>query len=350
MSLMINLASASYNITIEPSLRFQLKAQLEALGAERIAVVSDSTVWALHGDVVRQQLKGCLSSITVLPPGEHSKSNENLLCLYRNWLEADITRNDLVLAFGGGVIGDLTGYAAATYMRGVPFVQLPTTLLAQVDSSIGGKVAINLPEGKNLAGTFYHPVAVLIDQDYLNTLPDRIFNDGMGEVVKAGCIGDERLYRMLQKGDISKNQDAVHEMIQRSLMVKKGLVEIDEKEKGLRKLLNFGHTIGHALEAFGNFSRWTHGEAVAMGMVWATECSEAAGLSRPGTASELVELLKMTGLPVESGVSLNELMVWLNRDKKRSGRGITLALIKEPGAGFLHDVRQDAVEAFLSRK
>lgn len=350
MSLTINLASASYPITIESSLRFRLKARLDALGVQRIAVVSDRTVWDLHGDVVKQQLQGFRPTITLLEPGEGSKSHENLMRIYRNWLEAGLTRNDLVLAVGGGVIGDITGYAAATYMRGVPFIQMPTTLLSQVDSSIGGKVAVNLPEGKNLVGTFYHPQEVWIDPEYLQTLPDRILRDGMGEVVKAGCISDEALYRMLVNHGIPNEADAVHEMIERALKVKKRLVEADEKEQGLRKLLNFGHTIGHALEAFGGFSQWTHGEAVALGMVWMTECSEAAGLTGAGTSAGLTELLTRIGLPVESGLPLEALTPWLNRDKKRSRSGITLALMKNPGDSFLYDVPQEAIASFLTRK
>lgn len=350
MPLTIHLASASYPITIENELRFRLKARLDKLEVRRMGIVSDTTVWALHGDAIREQLQGIQWDVTLLAPGEASKSHENLMGLYRSWLGAGLTRNDLVLALGGGVIGDITGYGAATYMRGVPFIQMPTTLLSQVDSSIGGKVAVNLPEGKNLVGTFYHPQEVWIDPDFLQTLPDRIRKDGMAEVVKAGCIGDETLYRLLEKEGIPNGTDAVHEMITRALTVKKGLVEADEKEMGLRKLLNFGHTIGHALEAFGNFSRWTHGEAVAMGMVWITECSEAAGLTRAGSSDGLRSLLERIGLPVESEVPMEELTRWLNRDKKRSSSGITLALMKSPGESFLYDISQEAMASFLTRK
>lgn len=349
MALMINLATASYPITIESALRFQIKSRLAALGCNRLAVVTDSTVWARHGDVMAEQLKDCEIHVTVLPPGESSKSPENLMMLYRSWLSAGLTRKDLVLAFGGGVIGDLTGYAAATYLRGVPFIQVPTTLLSQVDSSIGGKVAVDLPEGKNLVGTFYHPQEVWIDPDYLSTLPDRILKDGMAEVVKAGCIADEALYRLLQATEGPLDGAALHEIIRRSLTVKKYFVESDEKEQGLRKLLNFGHTIGHALEAYGQYSQWTHGEAVAMGMVWMTRCSEAAGLSRSGSAAALVQLLQKIGLPTESGVPLDALMTWLDRDKKKTSRGIELALMKHPGTSFIHEVPQNELKAFLAR-
>lgn len=349
MSLTINLATASYPITIESSLRFQIRSRLTTLGCERLAIVTDSTVWELHGDVMQQQLRGFQTHITVLPPGESSKSPENLMTLYRNWLGAGLTRKDLVLAFGGGVIGDLTGYAAATYLRGVPFIQVPTTLLSQVDSSIGGKVAVDLPEGKNLVGTFYHPLEVWIDPDYLQTLPQRIFNDGMAEVVKAGCISDPELYRLLQTTAAPYAPAVIHEMITRALTVKKHLVEADEKEQGLRKLLNFGHTIGHALEAYGKYERWTHGEAVAVGMVWITGSSEAAGLSKKGATAELTALLQKIGLPVVSGIPLEELMAWLNRDKKKTSRGIELALMQEPGSSFLHEVSLEALQAFLSK-
>ena len=188
MTININLATASYPITIETALRFQIKKRLEEMGCARLAVVTDSTVWEHHGASMREQLLGFQYDLMVLPPGESSKSHENLMVLYRRWLDFGLTRKDMVLAFGGGVIGDLTGYASATFLRGVPFIQIPTTLLSQVDSSIGGKVAVNLPEGKNLVGTFYHPKEVWIDPDYLLTLSDRIFKDGMAEVAKAGCI------------------------------------------------------------------------------------------------------------------------------------------------------------------
>lgn len=350
MSLMINLATASYPITIESALRFQIRSRLEAMGSRRLAVVTDSTVWALHGEVMTRQLQGFDTHLTILPPGESSKSPENLMQLYRSWLTAGLTRKDLVIAFGGGVIGDLTGYGAATYLRGVPFIQVPTTVLSQVDSSIGGKVAVDLPEGKNLVGTFYHPQEVWIDPDYLKTLPDRIFKDGLAEVIKAGCIADEVLYTLLQNASNLLEPNMLHEMITRSLTVKKHLVEADEKEQGQRKLLNFGHTIGHALEAYGEYIRWTHGEAVAMGMAWITRCSEAAGLSRPGSARELTALLLKAGLPVESEVPLEALMVWLNRDKKKTSKGIELALMKQPGCSFLHEVPQDELENFLSER
>lgn len=349
MSLTINLASASYGITIESSLRFQIRSRLGTLGCQRLGIVTDSNVWNLHGEVMQQQLRGYDYTLTVLPPGEVSKSPENLMHLYRQWLSAGLTRRDLVLAFGGGVIGDLTGYAAATYLRGIPFIQIPTTLLSQVDSSIGGKVAVDLPEGKNLIGTFYHPQEVWIDPDYLQTLPERIFKDGMAEVVKSGCISDGGLYRLLMADPLPQDPGKIHEMIHRSLTVKKQLVEADEKEQGLRKLLNFGHTIGHALESYGEYARWTHGEAVAMGMVWITRCSESAGLTEPGAAAELTGLLQRIGLPVESNVPLGELMTWLHRDKKKTSRGIELALLQKPGSSFLHEVPQGELETFLTR-
>lgn len=348
MSLMINLQSTSYPIIIEPALRHQVSIRLKAMGCRRLAVVTDSTVWTLHGQALEAQLQDFECRITILPPGEASKSPENLMRLYREWLEAGLTRQDLVLAFGGGVIGDLTGYAAATYLRGVPFIQLPTTLLSQVDSSIGGKVAIDLPEGKNLVGTFYHPHGVWIDPEYLSTLPDRIFKDGMAEVIKAGCIADEALFRLIQQAEQPYTPEILLELITRALTVKKQMVEADEKEHSVRKLLNFGHTVGHALEAHGGYTRWTHGEAVAMGMAWITDCSEAAGLTQPGTAAELRALLSRTGLPLDAGIPLEQLMIWLNRDKKKTSAGITLALIERPGVSRLHEVPLEALQTFLT--
>jgi 3-dehydroquinate synthase len=348
MTITIDLATASYPITIEASLRFQIKTRLEQMGCNRLVVVTDSTVWKHHGELMTQQLLGFQYDLTVLPPGESSKSHENLMMLYRRWLDFGLTRKDMVLAFGGGVIGDLTGYAAATFLRGIPFIQIPTTLLSQVDSSIGGKVAVNLPEGKNLIGTFYHPKEVWIDPDYLLTLSDRIFKDGMAEVVKAGCIMNKTLYQMLETCVWPLESQEAVKIISMALTVKKQLVESDEKEFGCRKLLNFGHTLGHALEAYGQYTRWTHGEAVAMGMVWITRSAERAGLSQKGSTAELVGLLERMGLPTESGIALDELMIWMNRDKKKTSNGIELALMKKPGISFLHEVAQEELYTFLS--
>ncbi len=348
MTITINLATASYPITIETALRFQIKKRLEEMGCIRLAVVTDSTVWQHHGVSMMEQLLGFQYDLTILSPGESSKSHENLMSLYRRWLDFGLTRNDMVLAFGGGVIGDLTGYAAATFMRGVPFIQIPTTLLSQVDSSIGGKVAVNLPEGKNLIGTFYHPKEVWIDPDYLFTLSDRIFKDGMAEVAKAGCIMNRALYQILDTcAQPLESKDAI-KVISMALSVKKQLVEADEKEFGCRKRLNFGHTIGHALEAYGDYTRWTHGEAVAMGMVWMTRSAERAGLSEKGTTAELVSLLERMGLPTESGIGLDDLMIWLSRDKKKTCSGIELALMKKPGESFLYELSQEDLYTFLS--
>lgn len=348
MTININLATASYPITIETALRFQIKKRLEEMGCARLAVVTDSTVWEHHGASMREQLLGFQYDLMVLPPGESSKSHENLMVLYRRWLDFGLTRKDMVLAFGGGVIGDLTGYASATFLRGVPFIQIPTTLLSQVDSSIGGKVAVNLPEGKNLVGTFYHPKEVWIDPDYLLTLSDRIFKDGMAEVAKAGCIMNRELYQILEICVQPLKSEEVIKIISMALSVKKQLVEADEKEFGCRKRLNFGHTIGHALETYGDYTRWSHGEAVAMGMVWITRSAERAGLSPKGTTAELVGLLERMGLPTESKVALDDLMLWISRDKKKTCCGIELALMIKPGESFLYELAQEELYTFLS--
>lgn len=347
MTMTIELETACYPIMVEEGIGQRLAEWVKAFGASRIAVVTDSNVWMHHGRAFAEQLPE--ADVTILPHGEATKSHDSLLMLYRRWIAMGLTRKDLVLAFGGGVIGDLTGYAAATYLRGVPFVQIPTTLLSQVDSSIGGKVAVDLPEGKNLVGTFYHPKAVWIDPHYLSTLPERFVRDGMAEVVKAGCIGDAELYAMLQSGGLPADPAQRIAMICRALSVKKALVEADEKEMGVRKLLNYGHTVGHALEAYGGYDRWTHGEAVAMGMVWISACSEQAGLTREGFTAELKELLESVGLPTDSAVPLEALEPWLSRDKKRTGKGIELALVSSPGQSFLHEVRQDKLLDFLKR-
>ena len=348
MMLTINLATANYPIIIESALRYQIKTRLLEMGCNKIAIVTDATVWELYGETMCNELCGFDYDITILPPGENSKSHENLMMLYRKWLDFELTRKDMVIAFGGGVIGDLTGYAAANYMRGIPFIQIPTTLLSQVDSSIGGKVAVNLPEGKNLIGTFYHPDEVWIDPEFLQTLPERVFKDGMAEVVKAGCIMDRALYQLLIESEYPLSSTLLYEIIERALTVKKHLVENDEKEMGVRKILNFGHTIGHALECYGAYTKWTHGEAVAMGMVWITKSAEGNGLVQEGTTANLEGLLHKIGLPTESGVALDELMQWLARDKKKTSRGIELSIMHQPGESFLHEVPKEDLYRFLS--
>lgn len=310
-----------------------------------------------------------LLSISVLPNGEGSKNMEQLSRLYRDFVKAGLTRRDFVIAFGGGVIGDLAGYAAATWLRGVSFIQIPTSLLAMVDSSIGGKVAIDLPEGKNLVGAFHQPRAVLIHPQFLDTLPVRQLRDGIAEMVKAAMIRDEDLLPMIldQFRGLPRNQsnDAptkhnqsqqgqqisalpdINTLLQRALSIKKNVVEADEKETGDRKLLNFGHTLGHAAESRGGYSALTHGEGVALGMQWITRLSEEKGLSERGTTDCLESALAELGFESAPPLDFPALKDWVLRDKKMTESGLEVILIRKPGEGYVYPIASDDVDAFF---
>lgn len=344
----IRLEHCQYEITIENGLLNRIGSLLEAYPGMKLGLVTDETVWSLYGQRMLQQLQGRDAAVTILPPGESSKHFGNMQRVYSDWIAKGLTRRDMALAFGGGVIGDLTGFAAATYLRGIPFIQIPTTLLSQLDSSIGGKVAVDLPEGKNLVGAFHHPEAVWMDPELLKTLTDRIFRDGLGEAVKAACIADSRLFRLLEQlPDRESIQREIHSILPAALAVKKTVVEADEKENSSRKLLNFGHTLGHGLESYHHYERWTHGEAVAIGMAHITRASEAIGLTEAGTAKRLESLLEKLHLPAASDVSVQHLIPWMQRDKKAASGSMDLILIRNIGEGFIHRVAMNELENFF---
>ena len=277
MKLHVNLGKDSYDIIIE-------KGSLEHAGdyikdvfkGRKIAIISDDNVFPLYGISLENQLASYDVTSIVIPHGEPSKNFEILPSIYSKLLDAKLTRSDLIIALGGGVIGDLAGFVASTYLRGVKFIQMPTSLLAQVDSSVGGKVAVDLPEGKNLVGAFKHPLFVLIDPLTLKTLDPHFITDGMGEVIKYGCIKDRALFDQL-KGykDFKDLYQDIDEIIYKCVDIKRDVVEKDLFDFGDRLCLNFGHTIGHAIEQYYNFSKYSHGEAVAIGMVAITKISEA---------------------------------------------------------------------------
>ncbi|EKY26424.1 putative 3-dehydroquinate synthase [Clostridium celatum DSM 1785] len=251
--------------------------------------------------------------------------------VYNELLDFNLTRSDLIITLGGGVIGDLGGFVASSYLRGIDFIQVPTSLL-EVDSSVGGKVAVDLERGKNLVGSFYHPKAVLIDPEVLNTLDNRFFIDGMAEVIKYGCIKDkmffEFLYEMENNSDVIDNMERV---IHKCCDIKRIVVESDEKDKGERMLLNFGHTLGHAIEQYYNYTKYTHGEAVAIGMYEITKISEAKGLTVKGTAERIKEILIKYNLPYKMDVNIEEILDTINLDKKKLGKSLNLIILKEIG-------------------
>ncbi len=333
----------SYGITFEKGLLPRCgEAIRKVYSGGQVCVVTDSNVAPLYLETVTDSLKqaGFAVKTVVFPAGEMSKNMETLVSLYDGMLAepSPMTRSGLIVALGGGVVGDLTGFAAATLFRGIPFVQIPTTLLAQVDSSVGGKVAVDLKQGKNLAGAFYQPRAVLIDPGALHTLPERVFRDGLAEVVKYGVLGDEKLFALLEDcPDRQALMAHMEEILYACCDDKRAFVERDERDTGDRMLLNFGHTLGHIYEKLGNYETYMHGEAVSCGMARILEIGEEQGFTRPGTARRVKALLSRFGLPVEpADVSSEALKEVLAYDKKGTGKDITVVFCRKVGESFLH--------------
>lgn len=313
------------------------------LGGGAAAIVTDDHVAPLYLRRVEASLDaaGVRHTSLVLPHGEGTKCLTALEKVYTFLCGSRITRTDGLIALGGGVIGDLAGLAAATYLRGIRFLQVPTTLLAQVDSSVGGKVAIDLPQGKNLVGAFYQPEAVLCDPDALNTLTDEFWRDGLGEVVKYGCIGDAPLFALLEHcapGGRKALMGRIDEILTHCIQAKADVVAQDERDTGLRMTLNFGHTIGHAVEACQHYQGLSHGEAVALGMAVITRLSEARGMTQAGTAARLDALLEALALP-RSLPALPEdaLIAAMGMDKKSAGDALRVIVLDRIGACRIHN-------------
>ena len=286
--------------------------------------------------------------VIAIPAGEESKN----LHIYGDVLEAlsgfDMSRSDALVTLSGGVPGDLGGFAAASYMRGIPFFQIPTTILAQIDSSVGGKVAVDLPSGKNLAGAFYQPKGVFIDPDLLHTLPTRYVHDGLAEAVKYGCIGDRELFDIFEKLETQDDlEENMEEIILRSVLQKTRLVEEDQFDNGSRQLLNFGHTIGHAIERYFHYSTYTHGEGVAIGMCLLSEQTEKLGLTESGSTRRLIDVLHKLSLPTSIGVPAEELIPQIMHDKKRRGKEMTLVVMEKIGKANLLKVPTDELGKYI---
>ena len=311
--------------------------------AQKLAVVTDSNVQPLYLERVTNSLKQAgfqVLSLTV-PAGEGAKCAEQLVMLWEKLMEFGMTRTDVVAALGGGVVGDLAGFAAATLLRGVDYVQIPTTLLAQVDSSVGGKVAIDLHAGKNLAGAFWQPSLVLIDPDCLSTLSDRTFSDGMAEVIKYGCIRDRAFFDLLDRcGGRAGVIERIEEVIYTCCDIKRKVVLADERDTGERMVLNFGHTIGHAFELAGNYETWTHGQGVAAGMNWAAQIGVGLGVT-PDIVYPIQNILKKYGLPIDIPCPWDTLTKAVLRDKKNLGGKINLIVLESLGHAIPYPVTFD---------
>ncbi len=337
--------SGDYTILIQQGALDRLgEIAAQVCRGRRAAIVTDENVARLYLDRAAKSMRvsGFAPALITVPAGEASKSPEKLLHLYEMFNAAGLSRTDPVIALGGGVVGDLAGFAAATYLRGIPLIQVPTTLLAQVDSSIGGKTGIDLPYGKNLAGAFYQPKAVVMDPGVLHTLARAQMAGGMAEVIKYGLISDLPLFEQIEK----KSFD-LEWILERCVRIKTTVVSRDEKDSGERMLLNFGHTIGHAVEKAAGFAGYSHGEAVAIGMVAATAIGEKLGHTPAGTTDRLRSLLKDYQLPVSAKLPVEDLLSAIQSDKKRLAGRIYFVLLKAVGSAFLQSMDPADLERIL---
>jgi 3-dehydroquinate synthase len=311
--------------------------------SKQALIISQKTIYELYGEKLAAGLNtaGFQQSLAYLPDGEQAKTMEVLQSLYDTAIGHDLDRKSPVIALGGGVVGDVAGFFAATYMRGVPFIQVPTTLLAQVDSSVGGKVAVNHRQAKNLIGAFYQPDLVVADLDTLRTLPLREFKSGLAEVIKYGVIWDEGFFEFLRchRQDLfSLEPDYLNQVVAQCCAIKAAVVEKDERDAGLRQILNFGHTMGHALEAITGYACWLHGEAVAIGMAAAADIATAFGIMPQGDNLRLKEILADYGLPavIPTEISKAQLVSYAIHDKKAIQNKLTFILPEKIGRVIIH--------------
>ena len=339
-------ASTKYDVLIGSGLLRQLGQQAKAIcGAAKACIVSDSNVFPLYGEAAAGSLLDAGFEVThfVFSAGENSKNATVYLELLNFLAENQITRSDCLIALGGGVVGDLTGFAAATYLRGIPYVQVPTTLLAAVDSSVGGKTAIDLPSGKNLCGAFYQPRLVLCDTDALNTLPRNIFLDGCAEVIKYGILYDPEFFAYLAETGPGFDRETV---IARCVELKRDVVAEDEFDTGARMKLNLGHTIGHGIEAKSLF-RISHGKAVAMGMAIVARAAVINNLCSEETQNKILDVLITFGLPTETEYSAEDLFTYTLSDKKRNGGMVRLIIPSAIGDCRIVPTPVDALKSFI---
>lgn len=350
----IDLGDRSYDIHIGPGLLDQPQTWSGLPRASTALIVTNEVVAPLYLARLREQLLGVYGRVEslVLPDGEAQKSWESLDRIMDHLLSVTADRKTVLFALGGGVIGDLTGFAAAIYMRGVPFVQVPTTLLAQVDSSVGGKTAINHPRGKNMVGAFYQPVRVVADLDTLDTLPDRELSAGLAEIIKYGPIADAAFLGWIEQNLPAlraRGKTALAYAVQRSCEIKAWVVGQDERESGLRAILNFGHTFGHAIETGMGYGAWLHGEAVGCGMVLASDLSARLGLVPPAFVDRIKRLVQAAGLPVVApALGLDRYLELMQVDKKNEGGDIRFVVIEGLGKAGVRSAPTELVAEVLA--
>ena len=349
---MVALGDRSYRILIGSNSLSCLGETLRGLNlGKRVALITNPTVGKLYLQNIRVSLEtaGFTVNAIEIPDGEEFKNLDTLASIYAGLVAAGLDRGSFIVALGGGVVGDVAGFAAASYLRGIPFVQVPTTLLAQVDSSVGGKTGVNLPLGKNLVGAFYQPSLVMIDVETLSTLPEREYVGGLAEVVKYGIVLDKELFGFVEENVsqvLQRDAGVLATIVSRCCRIKANVVSQDERESGLRAVLNYGHTLGHAVETLTGYLRYTHGEAVAIGMVAAASYSQRCGLAEPGETLRVRKLIESLGLPTEPPrFSADEYVSAILRDKKVRDGGITFVCNRDIG-GYCF-VRIEELHSFL---
>lgn len=352
--LTVDLGARSYPIYIGAGLLSHDDLFADHIVGHQVLVVTNGTVAPLYLEKIIARLTGKKVDQLILPDGEQFKTLETLNSIFDKLLTGQHQRSTTLVALGGGVIGDMTGFAAACYQRGVDFIQVPTTLLAQVDSSVGGKTAVNHPLGKNMIGAFHQPRAVIADTDTLTTLPDRELRAGLAEVIKYGLIADAEFFTWLQTNMtrlLGRNTDALIEAITRSCRLKAAIVSADERESGKRALLNLGHTFGHAIETAQNYRDWIHGEAVAAGMIMAGRLSVAMGWLKQEDGNAISELIQCAGLPISppAGISVDQFLQLMAVDKKATNGLLRLVLLRGIGAATVTaDYDADLLRATLA--
>lgn len=331
--------SRPYEVIIERGAINKCGEYISAVTKSRkAAVITDDIVGELYLKTVTDSLEksGFECTSFVFPNGEQSKSLSNLGNIFDFLCESNITRSDVIVALGGGVVGDITGFAAASFLRGVDFVQIPTTLLAQIDSSVGGKTAIDIPGGKNLVGAFKQPALVICDSDTLKTLTSEILSDGMAEAIKYGMIRDEKLFELIEAHDLDTIDSVMDEMVYTCIDIKRDVVEHDEFDKGERMILNFGHTLGHALEGWHNYTNFTHGMGVAAGMCMITE-----KLCDREILNRLEKCVGNYRLPTGTDIPMSELLPYCSKDKKRDSGSLSYIICKKIGKADIVKVSVD---------
>ncbi len=354
----VTLADRSYEILIQPGILKNIGAVLEKVGCSgRVGIVTNAIVKKLYGREVYRTLAqhGFSPFFIMIPDGEQAKTMKWLNKILDALVTQRLERKDLLLALGGGVTGDVTGFAASTYLRGIPFVQMPTTLVAQVDSSVGGKTGVNHSQGKNLIGAFYQPQVVVVDPQVLKTLPSRQWMAGLAEVIKYGMIADNSFFDYLEQhvdGLCNQSDDVIPHMLRRCCEIKAEVVASDERESGRRRILNYGHTVGHALEAWGRYKKWIHGEAVGLGMVQEASIAQYLGLCSQDVVARQDDLIKRVGLPTVIPAKMKFLDMWgaMQHDKKVIDGEIHCVLPERIGEVQIVPLVRDSIRKWFSHQ